>query len=104
MKALEYKLKKTENESYLLIIEEEDIEYSNSRKLHSVFQQIFDKECQHLEVDFSHIKMIDSSGMGLIIFYHEKFVKDNREFIIKNVNEQVMELFRLVNIDKMLGL
>ncbi len=102
MSTLKYKLQKYD--TYLLILEEEVIDFKNSSKLKNIFNQLLDKSFNFLEIDMQHVRTIDSSGMGLFVHYNEKFSKDSRKITLKNLQKGVIEVFKVVGIDKVFNL
>lgn len=55
-----------------------------------------------LIMDFSDMEYISSAGLRVLISTQKKLKSDNIPFTIKNVNDQVSEIFRMSGFDKIL--
>ncbi len=51
-------------------------------------------------LDLSNIKFIDSTGIGVLISALKKSRQNNGEFMLSNVNKEVMDLLILMKLDK----
>ena len=55
-----------------------------------------------LTLDFTDVEYISSAGLRVLISTHKKSKPDNIPFIIKNVNEPIIGIFRITGFDQIL--
>jgi anti-anti-sigma factor len=88
---------------------EKELTLSVEGRINSVTSKDLDKEINNeignfdsLIIDFTNLEYISSAGLKVLIATHRKLKPDNIPFIIKNVNDVVMEVFRLSGVDRVL--
>jgi anti-anti-sigma factor len=59
---------------------------------------------KQLFISFQGIKFIDSTGFNSLTRLHSFCKKNNCELIIKNISDELMELFQLLKLDDQLNI
>lgn len=78
-----------------------DLSYSNSREITTELKSLFDRGIKTVALDFSGTESIDSSGLGKLLLFSEKFREAGGELkIINVVSKDVVDLFQLINLQK----
>jgi anti-sigma B factor antagonist len=81
------------------------LDIDNSRKLKVQLTDVFEQGAKNVELDFSETESVDSSGLGKILLFSEKFKDAGGGLKIANVNNsKVAQLFRLINLDKFINI
>lgn len=57
-----------------------------------------------LLIDFSKLRFIDSSGIGLIVTLFKSMQQEKRRFAIAGLNERNREIFAMTRLDKILSI
>jgi anti-anti-sigma factor len=55
-----------------------------------------------LIIDFSNLEYISSAGLRVLISTQKKLKSDNIPMVIKNVSDQIKEIFQMSGFDKIL--
>ena len=78
-------------------------------RIDTITSQDLDKEIQSeigkfdsLTMDFSDLEYISSAGLRVLIATQKTLKPDSIPFIIKNVNDNIKEVFRMSGFDKIL--
>ncbi len=53
-----------------------------------------------LVVDLSNTRVIDSSGIGLLVATHNSLLRLNGKLTVKNVSKDLLDLFKAFRLDK----
>ncbi|XJZ27004.1 STAS domain-containing protein [Bacillota bacterium Lsc_1132] len=56
-----------------------------------------------INLDFQNVRFVDSSGMGLLLNFVESLKERDVAITISNVAEDVMEIFQLIQLPKIIG-
>ena len=67
-------------------------------ELRSALRAVVAKGVDELTIDFSHIEMVDSSGLGLLIAAHNSVAKSGGRLAVIHVREEILKLFRSMRI------
>ncbi len=51
-------------------------------------------------IDLADLTFIDSSSLGIIVVYFTKSEKNNNHFALINVNDDIMQMFKITGLDK----
>ncbi len=54
----------------------------------------------HILINLSDLTFIDSSSLGIIVVYYTKSEKNSKHFALVNVNQDIMQMFRITGLDK----
>jgi anti-sigma B factor antagonist len=52
-----------------------------------------------LVIDMSHVRYVDSSGLGVLIGLYVSFERNYKRLLLAGLNDRVWELFRMCKID-----
>jgi anti-anti-sigma factor len=77
-----------------------DIVATSLPELRDVLKLAIDEGAENICVDLSHVTMIDSMGLGLIIATHNSLNKCGGKLSVINVSRDVYDLFRNMRLDK----
>lgn len=69
----------------------------------SPFETLVNKHVEqkdHILIDLSELTFIDSSSLGIIVVYFTKSEKNNRNFVLLNINPDIMQMFKITGLDK----
>lgn len=55
-------------------------------------------------LDFSNCKFIDSTGLGVLVSLYKKCKEINGMFTLKNLNPEVMRIFKLTRLDSVFNI
>jgi len=61
-------------------------------------QVISNDQFSEIEVDFSNVSFLDSSGVGAIVYLYKRLIANERHMRIENVSGQPLEIFNLLRI------
>ncbi|MFM2590000.1 STAS domain-containing protein [Vibrio sp. TBV020] len=61
---------------------------------------IADDNQRDIEIDFSQVQFLDSSGVGAIVYLYKRLVERQRNMRIENVSGQPLEIMNLLRIDQ----
>jgi anti-anti-sigma factor len=53
---------------------------------------------KHIIIDFEKIRIIDSSAIGLLLVFSNKFKKINKTISITNINDDIAGIFNIMNV------
>lgn len=82
---------------------ERNLNIENSRKLKKELVEMLHQGVRQVELDFSVTETVDSSGLGKLLLFNEKFKAAGGSFKVINViNQGVAEMFQLINLAKFL--
>lgn len=75
----------------------------SSRRLKKQLIDLLENGTKHVVLDFADTESIDSSGLGKLLLFNQKFKETGRKFAVSNVRHvEVTTLFRLINLDKII--
>lgn len=81
------------------------IDLSNSHLLEENLQALFDEGVKAVELDFSRVTGIDSSGLGKLLLFQKKFKECGGQFRIKNVTSKyIRKLFKMIHLYKVIDI
>lgn len=97
------------------MLEIEEIENGNSitlklhGKLNSTTVVDFRKKAlalsedyENMEIDFEDLLYVSSAGLRVILELHKKMKKDNKSFVLINVDEGAMEIIKATGLSRFL--
>lgn len=89
------------NENELTIVIEGRIDTITSEDL----KKEIDEEINNIDtltLDFEKVKYISSAGLRVLVSTQKKLKAANKHFVIKNVDDEVNEIFRMSGFNKVL--
>jgi len=57
------------------------------------------QELEALVIDMSHVRSVDSSGLGVLIGLYASYERTSRHLLLAGLNDRVWELFRTCKIE-----
>ncbi len=81
-----------------------DIYMEHGDELHKAFNSILGKKPAEVVIDLQGLKSITSSGIGKIVLLYKGLQKQNGSLSIRGVNHTIMEVFRIVKLDKLVAI
>jgi len=76
----------------------------NATRVKEELNNLLSKENAHLILNMENIKYIDSTGIGVLISALKKSYENNSTFLISNVNKDVMNLLKIMKLDKVFNI
>jgi anti-anti-sigma factor len=73
-----------------------------AEELLDVFNSVVEKKPKEVVVDLSELKSITSSGIGKIVLLYKGLQKHNGSMRIEGVNDTIMQIFKIVKLDKLM--
>jgi anti-anti-sigma factor len=73
----------------------------------SPFETLLNKyvdEKKHILINLSEMTFIDSSSLGIIVVYYTKSEKNNKHFSLIDINDDIMQMFKITGLDKRIKL
>lgn len=95
-------IKVEEKKDFTKIYLKGDIYVEQADELFEVFNKIIEKSPREVVIDISGLKSISSSGIGKIVFLYKGLKKKNGKVRITGVNETIMQIFRVIKLDKLM--
>jgi anti-anti-sigma factor len=93
-------IKVADNEDQIVVTIRGDIYVDQTDEIFETFKSIIEKNPQEAILNISDLKSITSSGIGKIFFLYKGLNKKNRKLKIIGANETIMQIFRVVKLDK----
>lgn len=63
-------------------------------------QILAEDSMQEIEIDFSQVQFLDSSGIGAIVYLYKRLVERERMMRIENATGQPLEIIKLLRINQ----
>ncbi|MBN2323635.1 MAG: STAS domain-containing protein [Spirochaetes bacterium] len=81
-----------------------DIYIDQADELLYTFNDIIEKGPKEVLLNIDGLKSITSSGIGKIVFLYKKLLKKNGTLRIQGANKTIMEIFKIVKLDKLIDI
>lgn len=95
--------KEVESEDeFVLILGENLSGGSDAMEFQSRVNEILKNGNKKIVLDLSNIKIINSSGLGMIVATHSNLKKDSAALFLRNIPQKVDELIKMTHLDKVL--
>jgi anti-sigma B factor antagonist len=78
------------------------IHIEQADELLDVFNSIIEKNPKEVVIDLSDLKSITSSGIGKIVLLYKGILKCKGKVKITGVNDTIMQIFKIVKLDKLM--
>ena len=89
------------NDQMLTLVIEGNLDADGSRSAQSRLDEIIaDKSYPDIEVDLTHVRFLDSSGVGAIVYLYKRLVEHQRNMRIENASGQPLEIINLLRINQ----
>jgi anti-anti-sigma factor len=93
------KIQASETIDTLIINGNLDADGSRSAQPH-IDQIIAEDSGRDVEIDFSQVQFLDSSGVGAIVYLYKRLIERQRSMRIENVSGQPLEIINLLRISQ----
>ncbi|EPE37411.1 anti-sigma F factor regulatory protein [Candidatus Photodesmus katoptron] len=98
-----HKVEKSNTVLTLVIIG--NLDTNNSRLAQACIDDILTKDTHNeIEVDFSKVKFLDSSGIGALVYLYKRLIERERNMYIKNATGQPLEFMKLLRINQAISI
>ncbi|WP_159656500.1 STAS domain-containing protein [Vibrio atypicus] len=89
------------NDTILTLVINGNLDADGSRSAQPHIDEIIaDKSDREIEIDFSQVQFLDSSGVGAIVYLYKRLIERQRCMRIENVSGQPLEIMNLLRIDQ----
>ncbi|NQY23337.1 MAG: STAS domain-containing protein [Campylobacteraceae bacterium] len=101
-------IKKSNTQIQIIFIDDDRIDATNLKEIQGLLSpyvlEIQESELEELELDFSSINFIDSSGLAMIINIYKKLLSKNQNLTIINSSTFIQEIFNVTKLDTFINL
>lgn len=98
------KITQTTNGDQVLVAVEGSLDSSESHKLEIVLNDILNGKRVNLVIDFSKLEYLSSSGLRVLLGAQKMTNESIGNLVIKNVNPDIMEIFKLTGFSDFLNI
>lgn len=85
------------------VILPQTIDLSNSNELKKVLLNLYEEGNETIVVDFRHLEVLDSSGLGKLLLFHKKLKDRGGELrVVKVLNENIRKMFNVIQFHKVI--
>lgn len=77
-----------------------DIVASMSNDFRDELRALVDNGAGELVIDLEDVEMVDSDGLGALIFAHKLMTKNGGKLMVCNASRDIREFFRIMRLDK----
>lgn len=88
------------NDFSVLTIHDERIDAHNSAELKEYILKIIEGGESHIIIQLEHVRFIDSSGLGALLFGHKHMLAKSGQFALANIQKQVLSMFELTRLTR----
>ena len=93
------KVSSEQRENYILISVKGTLSIENISPFETLVNKCVEQK-SHILIDLSDLTFIDSSSLGIIVVYYTKSEKNSRHFALININNDIMQMFKITGLDK----
>lgn len=98
-------MKVERHKEYGCITLPETIDLTNAFEFKQVLQTLYEQGCSIIDVNCTHLQMIDSAGLGSLILYQKYFKERGGELRLVNVpNNYIKHLFNMIELQKVISI
>lgn len=91
-------------ESYVIVLPDEEIEVYNISEIKEVLFDIIEKGNRYLVMDMSKVEYIDSSGLGVLVSVLKKVKHAEGKLVLVSPKSSVKQILNLTNLDKVFNI
>jgi len=92
------------NDSLDILINDDSIGLTNLNDLSSIVSSELNSDCKVINIDFKNVNSINSSGLGILIACLKKAKSAEKELKLVNLNDKVLNVFKITKLDTVFGL
>jgi len=93
------KVSSEQRENYILISVRGTLSIENISPFETLVNKCVEQK-SHILIDLTDLTFIDSSSLGIIVVYYTKSEKNSRHFALININNDIMQMFKITGLDK----
>jgi len=94
---------KEEGEEVTVYIEDERIDITNSKQLKDKILLFIEQGFKRINLDFSEVKMIDSSGIGKLLLSQKRLKEVDGKLSLVNIkSDYIKKIIRLIHLDEVI--
>jgi anti-anti-sigma factor len=96
-------VEKTRRDGHTVVTLEGTIRLGESAEFFSrTLQRTLDDDSGNVLIDFSGINYIDSTGVGELVGYLQRFRREQRQLLLVNPSERIVKLLEMANLTELL--
>ena len=95
-------IKVSESDGKLTVKVKGDIYIDQANELLGTFNDIIEKNPKEVILDLKELQSITSSGIGKIVLLYKELQKKNGTVKIIGVNSTIMQIFKIVKLDRLI--
>ncbi len=88
------------NNFSVLTIQDERIDAHNSDELKAYLLQMIEGGEIHIIIQLGHVRFIDSSGLGALLFGNKHIIAKSGRLALTNIRQQVLSMFELTRLNR----
>jgi len=92
--------KVTKEGTKVVVKPDQNIVASMAQDFKKELRNLLDGSVKELAVDLENVKMVDSSGLGVLIAAHNSLQKDNASLELSNISDDILKLLKNMRLDK----
>jgi anti-sigma B factor antagonist len=79
---------------------EGSLDAMSTPELRPVLEELIAERVPHVTVDLSHLRLIDSSGVGAIVSLYKRMRAQSCRVTVRGLRDQPLAIFRLLRLDR----
>ena len=92
------------NDTLDIVIKDDSIGLTNLNDLSGIVSSELGTDCKTINIDFKNVNSINSSGLGILIACLKKAKSMDKELKLVNLNDKVLNVFKITKLDTVFGL
>jgi len=76
-----------------------DLDSDNVMSIQPQLEALVDENSEHIILDFTHVKFIDSTGIGAIVFLFKRLTSQRRTLSLLKVSGQPYKLMTMLRVE-----
>jgi len=94
-----------QHEDYAVITLPEVIDLINAPDFKNVLRTLYDQNCNNIKINCSQLEMIDSAGIGSLVFFQKKLKDRGGGLRLVNVtNDYIKHLFNMIDLARVINI
>jgi len=95
------RIEKKENEKTVMLLPEGNLVYEGITELESFLRRLRDED-RYIIIDFTYIKYLSAKAISIIVNNAKIFQAKRRDLMLVHVNENIMKLFDVIGVSKII--
>ena len=92
------------NDTLDILINDDSIGLTNLNDLSGIVSAELGSDCKTINIDFKNVNSINSSGLGILIACLKKAKSMGKDLKLVNLNDKVLNVFKITKLDTVFGL